>query len=100
MAKRRYAVGPNGRLKRAERLFKNFNGRPPRHLDTVRLPAYKQLVRIGPCVAIAYHADDGKDYIHKFKRSARPLLAVSDDGKHLVLIGGRYHFTGRGIVDR
>ena len=87
------------RLRRGARLFKAFNGREPRHLDTVELPDYKQLVRIGPCVAIAYHADDGKDYIHKFKRGSRPLLAVTDDGKHLVLVGGRFRFTSRGIVD-
>ena len=46
------------RLERGERLFKRFNGRHPKHLDTVRVPDYKQLVRIGPCVAIAYRADD------------------------------------------
>lgn len=45
---------------------------------------------------------DGKTekYIHKFKRSSRPLLAVSFDGKNLIMLGGAYQFTERGIVDK
>ena len=45
---------------------------------------------------------DGKQekYIHKFKKSSRPLLCASFDGKILVVLGGAYQFTKRGIVDK
>lgn len=38
-------------------------------------------------------------YIHRFKKSARPILAASHDGKQLVLIGGDFVFTECGITD-
>lgn len=60
-------------------------------------------LKVGHCDGILYTTvRDGKTekYIHKFKRSSRPLLAASFDGKSLVLIGGSYQFTERGIVDK
>lgn len=41
-----------------------------------------------------------ESYIHKFKKSSRPLLASSFDGKQLYILGGGYTFTNRGIVDK
>lgn len=86
-------------VKRGKRLFKAFNEREPEHLDKVHVKEYTTLVLIGPCLEIAYHADDGKNYRHTFRPSSRPLLAVSHDGKQLVLLKGKYRFTDRGIVD-
>ena len=37
---------------------------------------------------------------HTFKTDSRPLLIVSHDGKQLMIAGGRYQVTDRGIVDR
>ena len=37
---------------------------------------------------------------HEFAPGSRPLLAVSANGKQLLLLGGRYKFDERGIVDR
>ena len=81
------------------KLYKQFHGEPPRHRDNIAVPDYKVLMRIGPLTHIAYIADDdGKNYMHKFKLSSRPILTT--DGKHLVIIGGRFRFTDRGITDR
>jgi len=33
-------------------------------------------------------------------KGSRPLLVASPDGKCLMLLGGRFKFTDRGIVDR
>jgi len=88
------------KIQRGSKLFKAFNDRPPEKLDKVQIPEYEVLVEIGECTHIAYLADDGKNYIHRFKPSSRPVLAVTDDGKHLVLLGGKYRFTDRGIVDK
>jgi len=86
-------------VSKAKKLFKAFNGRSPEFLDTVHIKDYKTLVYIGPCLEIAYLADDGNSYRHVFRRSSRPQLAVSADGKQLFLLKGRYKFTGRGITD-
>lgn len=87
-------------FKQGVRLFKAFNGRPPEQVDTVELKDYKELVYIGPCLAIEYLADDGYPYRHKFKAAARPDLCVSPDGLQLFLVGGNFKFTDRGITDR
>ena len=58
---------------------------------------------IGKCDGILYTTvRDGETeaYIHRFKKSARPTLAASHDGESLSLIGGKFDFTERGIVDR
>lgn len=54
------------------------------------------------CDGILYETvRDGKveHYVHKFKKGARPVLAAGHDGKSLALIGGKFTFTERGIVD-
>ena len=87
-------------IQAASKLFKSFNDTDPKFIDKVLLPEYEVILRIGPCTHIAYMADDGKNYIHRFKAQARPLLATSHDGKSLLLVGGKFRFTDRGIVDR
>ncbi len=57
---------------------------------------------VGECDGILYSTvRDGnpEQYIHKFKRSARPLLVASHDGAQLALVGGDFVFTDRGITD-
>lgn len=87
-------------INRGIKIFRAFNEREPEFLDKIHVPVYDILVKIGPCTHIAYLADDGKNYMHKFKVRSRPLLTATDDGKHLVLVGGRFEFGGRGIVDK
>jgi len=86
----------------ARRLFEDFSGREPAALDLIELPADKVLLAVGPVAAIEYYAErDGERalYRHKFKASARPVLASSHDGRQLYLLAGAYRFTDRGIVD-
>lgn len=87
-------------IERAAKLFKAFNGREPDFVDTVHLKDYKEVMLIGPVLAVEYLADDGHGYRHKFKHKSRPVLAVSPDGKQLFLLEGHYEFTDRGIVDK
>jgi len=81
-------------------LYRRFNEADPEHIDKIILPEYDYLVKIGDCTDIAYLAHDGKNYLHSFKVKSRPELAVTPNGTHLVLFGGRFKFTDRGIVDR
>jgi hypothetical protein len=88
----------------AARLFEEFSGHEAAYVDTLDIPPMPPVVcGVGECLGILYRATrDGKseDYIHRFKARARPLFAVSPDGKMLYLLGGAYDFTERGIVDR
>lgn len=57
---------------------------------------------IGHIDAIEYETvRDGKTefYRHKFKKKSRPLLYAAHDGSRIGIVGGRYEFTNRGIVD-
>lgn len=58
---------------------------------------------LGEIPEVHYIAErDGEvfHFNHEFKETSRPLLIVSYDGKQLMIAGGRYNVTDRGIVDR
>lgn len=81
-----------------------FSGHRPKTISRVeRKPVANVGLAIGECVGVMYRAKrDGetKTYLHRFvKKQARPLLIVLSDG-HLVLHGGAYTFTDRGIEDK
>lgn len=90
----------------AEKLFEDFTGQPADRvavLDVPNLREGEQLVMVGTVVAIAYEAvrDGQRDhYEHAFRKSSRPVLAASSDGKRLYLLAGAYEFTDHGIEDR
>lgn len=85
-------------------LFKDFRGDEPQGIDRVKLPPQpKVLMMIGECSGVMYETirDGEKEtYLHRFKKSSRPALCCTPDGKTLYLIGGVYQVTDRGIVDR
>ena len=85
-------------------LFREFTGHEPEIVDRVPLPHNPEvLIVIGKCDGIMYTTvRDGvtEKYVHQFKSKARPLFCVTPDGSQLVLLGGEYDFTERGIVDR
>ena len=57
---------------------------------------------LGEIPEIHYVAErDGElfHFHHNFNVSSRPLLVVSFDGRELMIAGGRYSVTDRGIVD-
>lgn len=99
-------VNPSRRenLEVAARKLEDFSGHKARR--TVRIAARsKQQTGLvfGEVDLIGYTATrDGKTerYGHTFKKSSRPLLAVTSDGKQLHIVGGRYEFTEAGIEDR
>lgn len=91
------------RFDKAVRGFRDFTGMDPAHVEMV--PGYEKpdvAFQVGPLLGVIYEAvRDGEreQYIHRFKKKARPLLASSPDGKQLYMLGGAYRFTERGIVD-
>lgn len=87
----------------AAKLFEEFTGHKARFVDVVEVPEYKHFLKVGSVDGILYTTRrDGKTehYIHEFRASSRPLLAVSFDGEEIKFVGGRYRFTERGIVDQ
>jgi hypothetical protein len=98
---------PNAKQQRAALdRYEKFTGHRGKVVGTMEVPELRDgdtLVAIGRCEAIAYCTTrEGKrqSYQHEFKPSARPVLAVSHDGKRLYLLAGAYRFTDRGIEDR
>lgn len=91
-------------LDRAASRFERFTGHRAEQVGRVNVPALPKVAAvIGVCTAICYETvRDGRveNYIHEFDDSAAPLLAVSPDGRQLLMIGGDYTFTDRGIVDK
>lgn len=90
------------RVAQAVALYENFSGHVAEHYTPVKMPRVDVAMLIGEVEQIAYNTvRDGKKerYLHKFKASARPLLAASHDGKTLLIIEGDFEFTERGITD-
>lgn len=88
---------------RAAKLYQKFTGHDPEVIGRVTIPALpKSAACIGECDGILYTTvRDGvtERYIHKFRKPDKPMFCVSPDGKQLLLVGGNYDFTERGIVD-
>jgi hypothetical protein len=87
----------------AARLLEAFSGHEAEHAERISVPPLpKAAVFVGVCDGVLYTAvRDGKRqrFIHKFRLKDRPVLACSPDGRQLLLLGGSYEFTERGIVD-
>jgi len=97
----RRKVGSN--VARAKALFENFTGHEPQNPLKIRVPDLPKVVAvIGEMDGVLYTTvRDGveESYIHEFKSKDKPLLCVSPDGRQILVIGGAYVFTDRGIVD-
>lgn len=87
---------------KAKSLFTSFTGRAPATLTKIRVPAPpKVALAFGTLVELTYQSErDGRLYRHTFRKSSRPLVVASPDGKQLQIVGGRFAFTDRGIVDK
>jgi hypothetical protein len=93
--------------RRAKKLYQDFTGLAPEVVGSIRAPRVGRYgVLVGTVDFIGYttrRSERGKPevqkYIHKFKAADRPLFVVSPDGTQLFLMGGRFRFTERGIVD-
>jgi hypothetical protein len=95
--------GRKNKINLGAKLYEDFTGHEPEDLGTVEiLDPPDVAVLIGEVEGIIYNTvRDGvfERYIHKFKAKARPSFCVSPDGKQLLLVGGNFTFTERGIVD-
>ncbi len=100
---KRFAVNPESRDERdAKKLYHDFTGHRVTWKKRVRVPAPRTGLAIGPVLGIMYETvRDGvrEQYLHKFRPSSRPHLAISSDGKTALLLGGAWRFTDRGFVD-
>jgi hypothetical protein len=87
----------------AVRLYEDFREESPRKVGSARVNIPKAVAVMGYVEGIDYRTTHGKKltlYHHDFEAGSRPLLAVSSDGRQLLLLGGRYQFTEQGIVDK
>jgi hypothetical protein len=88
---------------KADALLESFSGsRASKEIRATVRPITTGLV-VGKLSGVMYAADRGDgvhEYCHRFKTSSRPLLIADHDGTQLGIVGGRYQFTDRGIVDR
>jgi len=91
-------------VRAAARLYSDFTGHEDISIKKVKIPVLPgTMLQIGEIDGILYSTvRDGvpEKYIHEFKKKSRPLFCVSPDGKNIYIVGGRYDFTERGIVDR
>ena len=87
----------------AARRLSDFVGREIGEFSEVEIAGdYDVGYALGEIPEIHYIAErDGEifHFHHTFKEKSRPLLVVSFDGKQLMIAGGRYQVTDRGIVD-
>jgi hypothetical protein len=88
---------------KAALLFERFTGHDTTKPQVINVdPLPSAVAVIGECDGILYTTvRDGRKerYIHEFKAKDKPLLCISPDGRQILLIGGAYIFTERGIVD-
>ena len=92
----------NRERQQAARLFESFRERPARTLSRLDVKIPRIVAQMGHVEAIDYRTTHGNKvelYRHKFAKGSRPLLCVSADGRQLMLLGGRYEWTDRGIQD-
>lgn len=93
----------NKAIKAAVRLYRDFREKEPKRLATIDFRVPAAVMVIGYVDEICYTTTHGKkvvSYRHPFQEGSRPLLVASSNGKQLLLLGGRYKFTDRGIVDK
>lgn len=93
---------PRNEIAQAQQLHRDFSGHEATRGTKVRSQPLRTALAVGPVEGIMYSAKrDGKTlrYFHKFGKKARPLLVANHDGSSVAIVGGRYRFTDRGIVD-
>lgn len=85
------------------KIFSAFTGHDVEWTQDIELPDIPAaLAVIGKVDFFGYTTTrDGQveAYKHDFHRNSKPLLCISPDGLQIFLVGGRYVFTERGIVD-
>lgn len=94
---------PNKAIREAIKLQEKFSGNAG-HIETIKMPSLPSVgLVIGPLTMIGYSTVENgrvKEYLHQFRPTSRPALVASHDGKSLLIVGGQFRFTERGIVDK
>lgn len=88
------------RVDAARKLSRDFHEREPSSVRRVAAPSTTVGMVLGVLEGVIYRTPDGVRYLHEFRGSARPKLAATHDGRQLIVHGGRYRMTERGIVDK
>ena len=91
------------KMKEAIELYTEFTGMEPDRYDSFIVEHPEVGFVVGTLDGVLYTTiREGKkeSYVHEFKDESRPLLCCNFDGKQLIILGGEYQFTERGIVDR
>ena len=85
----------------AIRLYESFHGSDPKFVDEYQIPTVSVAMLVGKVVAIEYITPHNRrdQFRHEFAGKAQPMLAVSHDGKQLLIVGGQYYFNDHGIID-
>jgi hypothetical protein len=89
-------------MRRAEALFRGFRLRGPRSVRAMNGDLPPVAIEMGKVRGIAYEMRRGRQtilYWHEFAEGSEPVLGAAPGRAGLVLLGGRYHVTRRGIVD-
>jgi hypothetical protein len=93
----------NRGVSRASKIYEDFTGHDAEEIGVIDVPPIPtEVAVIGECDAISYTTiREGRTehYIHEFAASDKPTFCISPDGRQILLIGGRFKFTNRGIVD-
>ncbi len=101
-AKNPVPLSSKAEIEQAAALYESFTGHDALNVVKISHEFPKTCLQVGLCDGILYSTTrDGvpEKYIHRFKKSARPIFGVSSDGTQLVLIGGKFQFTEAGITD-
>lgn len=89
-------------LDKAVKRFSGFTGMEPGAVESVPVSGPGVAFLVGTLDAVEYTTvRDGKreSYRHDFRKAARPLLAIGNDGRQLLVLSGAYRFTDEGITD-
>lgn len=91
-------------IRAAVDLYATFRGAAPKRIKAVTFDIPQAVAIMGHVDYVGYrttYEGESELYEHQFQPGSRPLLAVSHDGKQLLLLGGRYVVDKHhGIVDK
>ena len=97
-------MGPtSSEVSEAVQRYEDFSGHRAEHGEKVNLRVPRAGLVVGDLDGVLYTTvRDGQTerYVHKFRKSSRPLLVAGHDGRSLHVVGDRFEFTDRGIVDQ
>lgn len=89
-------------VRRTAKLFRGFRLRGPRSVEGVQFDLPTAVITMGDVRGIAYEMPRGGRHVlywHEFAKGSEPTITAGPDRCGLVLIGGNYRVTERGIVD-